>query len=132
MKANQFKHKSPVHKEFGFEHYPELMAFTMSARDKVNLPSFWEDVDQRVRERVAQYGTRLFWIIGAVKPEDLTIEKLVAVHKKYYYENERLTAELPVHTIVNYVCGYFGARVCFDYPDLYHALNELRPNKYKT
>ncbi|WP_206019382.1 hypothetical protein, partial [Pseudomonas viridiflava] len=81
MKANQFKHKSPVHKEFGFEHYPELMAFTMSARDKVNLPSFWEDVDQRVRERVAQYGTRLFWIIGAVKPEDLTIEKLVAVHK---------------------------------------------------
>ncbi|WP_206360316.1 hypothetical protein, partial [Pseudomonas viridiflava] len=34
MKANQFKHKSPVHKEFGFEHYPELMAFTMSARDK--------------------------------------------------------------------------------------------------
>lgn len=132
MKANQFKYRSTVHKEFGFELYPELMAFTLSARDKVDLPIFWENVDQRVRERVAQYGTRLFWIIGAIKPEDLTVENLVSVHKKYYYENERLTAELPVHTIVNYVCGYFGERVNFDYADLYHALNELRPNKYKS
>lgn len=132
LKANQFKHASPVLLEFGLVHYPELMAFTVSARDKVNLPSFWQGVDQRVRERVAQYGARLFWIIGAVKPEDLTVESLVAVHQKYYYENERLTAELPVHTIVHYVCNFFGERVGFSYDELYHALNALRPIKYKS
>lgn len=132
LKANQFKHNSPVLLEFGFDHYPELMAFTLSARDKVDLPVFWLGVDHRVRERVAQYGARLFWIIGAVKPEDLTIESLVAVHQKYFYEKERLTAELPVHTIIHYVCSFFGERVRFSYEELYHALNALRPFKYKS
>ncbi|ANI56061.1 hypothetical protein [Pseudomonas sp. DR 5-09] len=132
LKANQFKHASPVLLEFGLVHYPELMAFTISARDKINLSAFWQGVDQRVRERVAQYGARLFWIIGAVKPEDLTVESLVAVHQKYYYDKERLTAEMPVHTIAYYVCNFFGGRVGFSYDELYHALNALRPSKYKS
>ncbi|EJM78902.1 hypothetical protein [Pseudomonas sp. GM55] len=132
LKANQYKNNSPVLLEFGFDHYPELMAFTISARDKVDLPVFWQGVDQRVRERIAQYGARLFWIIGAVKPEDLTIESLVAVHQKYFYEKERLTAELPVHTIAHYVCSFFGERVNFSYDELFHALNALRPMKYKS
>jgi hypothetical protein len=132
LKAAQFKYGSQVLREFGFDHYPELMAFTLSARDKEGLPAFWESVDRRVRERVAQYGPRLFWIIGACRPEDLTISSLVAVHKKYYYEGERLTAELPVHTILTFVCDYFGERVGFKYDELYHALNALRPVKYKS
>lgn len=132
LKANQYKYKSSVNLEFGLSYYPELMRFTVSARSKVALPDFWKDVDLRVRERVAQYGARLFWIIGACVPEDLTIENLVAVHKKYFYENERLTAELPVHTIIYFVCSYFEGRVKFAYDDLYHALNELRPSKYKS
>lgn len=133
LKACQFKKQnSPVLIEFGFEIYPELMAFTLSARDKANLPLFWLGVDQRVRERIAQYGARLFWILGAVKPEDLTIESLVAVHQKYYYDKERLTAEMPVHTVAYYVCNFFGGRVGFSYDELYHALNALRSSKYKS
>lgn len=132
LKANQYKYNCDVLREYGFDYYPELMAFTISARDKISLPVFWKDVDLRVRERVAQYGARLFWIIGARVPEDLTIENLVEVHKKYFYEGERLTAELPVHTIIYFVCMYFGGRVRFTYQELYEALNDLRPVRYKS
>lgn len=132
LKANQYKYKSSVNLEFGLSYYPELMQFTVSARSKVALPDFWKDVDLRVRERVAQYGARMFWIIGACSPEDLSIESLVAIHKKYFYEKERLTAEMPVHTVVYFVCRYFGDRVKFTYAELFDALNALRPIKYKS
>lgn len=132
LRATQFKHNSEVVREFGYELYPELMGFTVSARLKLDLPPYWVGVDKKVRERVAQYGPRLFWLIGTVTPEDMTIEALVSVHKKYYYEGERLTAELPVHTIMSHVCAYFTSRVRFTYDELFGALNKLRGTKYKT
>lgn len=112
--------------DYGFALYPELMWFCISARYKNEKSDFWQGVDKKICERVAQYGTRLFFIIGARTPEEINCDSIIDIHKEYYYLGRKGVGEIPVKAIMEYVCHYYQGRVKFTYLQFLGRLNELR------
>ncbi|MGH9948486.1 MAG: hypothetical protein ACRD6X_15010, partial [Pyrinomonadaceae bacterium] len=112
--------------DYGFTLYPELMWFCISARYKNEKSEFWQGVDKKICERVAQYGTRLFLIIGARAPEEINLESIIDVHREYYYLGRKGVGEIPVKAIMEYVCHYYQGRVKFTYLQFVGRLNDLR------
>lgn len=112
--------------DYGFTTYPELMGFCISARYKNEESKFWNGVDKKICERIAQYGTRLFYIIGARVPEEISCNAIVDVHREYYYLGRKGVGEIPVKAIMEYVCQYYMDRVPFTYTHFISQLNELR------
>lgn len=109
--------------DFAFECYPELMNFVVSGRYKLCESEYWAGVDSKVRERVAQYGTRLFWVLGATKPEQINLDDVIKVHLHYIGSNDKLAAEIPTRTIMGFVCHRFGSRVGFTYEEFCRELD---------
>lgn len=99
--------------DFAFETYPELMRFLISSRYKLAVSDFWAGIPQKVCERIAQYGTRLFWMCGVTKPEQIDIDEVIEIHLAYTMGERLLTAEIPTRAIMQYVCHYYGDRVPF-------------------
>lgn len=99
--------------DFAFETYPELMRFLISSRYKLAASDFWSGVPKKVCERIAQYGTRLFWMCGVTRPEQIDIDDVIEIHLTYTMGARLLTAEIPTRAIMQYVCHYYGDRVPF-------------------
>ncbi|WP_062390194.1 hypothetical protein [Pseudomonas abietaniphila] len=99
--------------DFAFETYPELMKFLVSSRYKLFPSDFWGAVPKKVCERMAQYGTRLFWMCGVTAPEQINIDDVIEVHLAYTLGERTLTAEIPTKSIMQYVCHYYQDRVPF-------------------
>ncbi|MCF5044130.1 hypothetical protein GIW79_27150 [Pseudomonas sp. PA-7-1E] len=99
--------------DFAFETYPELMRFLISSRYKLAASDFWSGIPKKVCERIAQYGTRLFWMCGVTNPEQIDIDEVIEIHLTYTMGERLLTAEIPTRAIMQYVCHYYGDRVPF-------------------
>lgn len=110
--------------DFAFERYPEIMQFLISGRYKLAVSDFWLSIDKKVRERIAQYGTRLFWMCGVTRPEQIILDEVIAVHLYYTFGDKRLAGEIPTRSIMQYICHYYGERVPFSYEAFLLKLDE--------
>jgi hypothetical protein len=115
--------------DFAFELYPEITKFLISSRYKLAKSEYWAPVNQKVRERVAQYGSRLFWMCGVTVPEEIILEDVIDVHLHYATNESRLAGEIPTRTIMQYVCHFYGRRVPFTFEEFSLRLDEAMRNR---
>lgn len=125
FRALREKVRDNLYTDFGFELYPELVSFFISARHKIYCDDFWSGSDIKVRERVAQYGTKLCWITGSRVPEELDLNLVIKVYEEFYYERNGLAAEIPIKTLVPFVLKKYWARVSYTTEQLFSGIDCL-------
>ena len=124
LSYNSGKGVAGTRTDFAFEMYPEIMKFLISSRYKLAKSDFWSAVPQKVCERIAQYGTRLFWMCGVTSPEQIKIDEVIEVHLAYALGQRLLTAEIPTRAIMQYVCHYYQGRVPFTLEEFLPRLDQ--------
>lgn len=127
FRALRAKVSDGKYSDFGFEIYPELVKFFISARHKtLGDERFWGGVDIKVRERIAQYGSKLCWISGFVEPESVKLELIIEAYEEFYYKKNGRAAEMPVKTIVPFILRRFWERLSFGHDIFSDALEALK------
>jgi len=122
LSYNSGRGEAGTRTDFAFEMYPEIMKFLVSARYKLAKNDFWAAIPQKVCERIAQYGSRLFWMCGVTIPEEIDLNEVIEVHLTYSLGERLLAAEIPTKAIMQYVCHYYSGRVPFTFEEFLSRL----------